>query len=107
MSIHSHKFVETYEGLVGFGADRETDENTVVYYLQKFSDDRLMKTIIKRLSDEELAEIFSLITRLLKEHLDSPEYHQIFLKEDSRAGLCASHEEAAAEGCPTMRSFVR
>ena len=49
MSIHSHKFVETYEGLVGFGADRETDENTVVYYLQKFSDDRLMKTIIKRL----------------------------------------------------------
>jgi hypothetical protein len=55
MSIHSHKFVETYEGLVGFGADRETDENTVVYYLQKFSDDRLMKTIIKRLSDEELS----------------------------------------------------
>jgi hypothetical protein len=41
-----------------------------------------MTAIIKRLSDEELAEIFSLITRLLKEHLDSPEYHQIFLKED-------------------------
>ena len=82
MAIHSHDFVETYEGLVGFGADRETDENTVVYYLQKFSDDRLMKTIIKRLSDEELAEIFSLITRLLKKHLASSEYHQIFLKED-------------------------
>jgi hypothetical protein len=81
MSIHSHNFVETYEGLVGFGADRETDENTVVYYLQKFSDDRLMKTIIKRLSDEELAEIFSLITRLLKQHLVSSEYHGLFLKE--------------------------
>ena len=83
MTIHSHNFVETYEGLVGFGADREIDENTVVYYLQKFSDDRLMKTIIKRLSDEELTEIFSLMTRLLKAHLASTEYHQIFLKEAS------------------------
>lgn len=83
MTIHSHNFVETYEGLVGFGADRETDENTIIYYLQKFSDDRLMKTIIKRLSDEELAEIFGLITRLLKDHLVNNEYHQIFLKEES------------------------
>ena len=83
MAIHSHNFVETYEGLVGFGADRQTDENTVVYYLQKFSDDRLMETIIKRLSDEELAEIFGLITRLLKNHLVDKEYHNFFLKEES------------------------
>ena len=83
MTLHSHNFVETYEGLVGFGADRQTDENTVVYYLQKFSDDRLMKTIIKRLSDEELTEIFGLITRLLKNHLVDNEYHKFFLKEES------------------------
>lgn len=82
MTLHSHNFVETYEGLVGFGADRQTDENTVVYYLQKFSDDRLMETIIKRLSDEELAEIFGLITRLLKNHLVDNEYHKFFLKEE-------------------------
>jgi peptide methionine sulfoxide reductase MsrA len=81
MTIHSHNFVETYEGLVGFGADRGTDENTVIYYLQKFSDDSLMNTIIKRLSDEELNEIFGLMTRLLKNHLEDAEYHQIFLKE--------------------------
>jgi hypothetical protein len=83
MTIHSHNFVETYDGLVGFGADRQTDENTVVYYLQKFSDDHLMKTIIKRLSDEELSEIFGLITRLLKNHLVDNEYHKFFLKEAS------------------------
>ena len=81
MTIHSHRFVEKYEGLVGFGVDRETDENTVVYYLQKFSDDRMMKTIINRLSDAELSEIFDLITRLLKKHLINTEYHEIFLKE--------------------------
>ena len=81
MATHSHDFVETYNGLVGFGSDRDTDENTIVYYLQKFSDDQLMKTIIKRLSDQELSEIFSLLTRLLKNHLNSSEYHNIFLKE--------------------------
>jgi hypothetical protein len=81
MMRHSHNFVETYDGLVGFGADRQTDENTVVYYLQKFSDDLLMKTLLKRLSDDELSEIFNLITRLLKAHLNDTEYHDFFLKE--------------------------
>ena len=81
MKRHSHDFVETYDGLVGFGADRETDENTVVYYLQKFSDDLMMKTLIKRLSEDELSEIFNLMTRLLKSHLSETEYHNLFLKE--------------------------
>lgn len=83
MKRHSHNFVETYDGLVGFGADRETDENTVVYFLQKFSDDRLMKTLLKRLSEDELSEIFNLISRLLKKHLSETEYHSLFLKKKS------------------------
>lgn len=80
---HSHDFVETYDGLVGFGADRSTDENTVAYYLQKFSDDHLMKTLLRRLSDDELSEIFDLMTRLLKKHLSETEYHRLFLKKES------------------------
>ena len=60
MPTHTHNHVETYEGLVGLGFDRETDENTIIYYLQKFSDDLLMKELIPRLSHEELEEIFSL-----------------------------------------------
>ena len=81
MNNHSHSFVETYDGFVGFGFNRETDENTVVYYLQKFSDDDLMKTLIKKLSDEELNELFNLVNRLLKEHLTERQYHTLFLKE--------------------------
>ena len=80
MGIHSHTFVETYDGLVGFGADRKTDENTVIYYLQKFSDDKLMQTIMPRLSDDELQEIFDLINRILNKHLKHRQYHQLFLK---------------------------
>ena len=81
MAQHTHHFVEEYDGLVGFGMDREGDENTVVYYLQKFSDDALMNLIKKRLLQEELEEIFNLTTRLLKTHLSEEEYHGYFLKD--------------------------
>ncbi|MBT8368312.1 MAG: cytoplasmic protein [Deltaproteobacteria bacterium] len=81
MQTHTHNFVETYQGLVGYGADRETDENTVIYYLQKFSDDKLMALITKRMTDEELLAIFDLITRILKKHLTESEYHNLFLRE--------------------------
>ena len=82
MADHSHEFVETYDGLVGFGADRRTDESTVIYYLQKFSDDRLMQQLVGRLTDTELEEIFNLVNRLLKAHLTEPEYHRLFLKDE-------------------------
>ena len=82
MAKHSHNHVETYDGLIGFGLDRETDENTIISYLQKFSDDTLMGELVKRLTDDELDEIFSLLTRLLKKHLKDSEYHTLFLKDD-------------------------
>jgi len=82
MAKHTHHHVETYEGLVGLGLDRKTDENTIIYYLQKFSDDTLMNILATRLSDEELEEIFSLLTRILKKHLKDSEYHILFLKEN-------------------------
>lgn len=82
MPLHTHNFVETYKGLVGYGADRETDENTVIYYLQKFSDDRFMAMMTKRMTDAELLELFELINRLLRKHLSESEYHNLFLKDD-------------------------
>ena len=82
MATHSHDFVETYKGMVGIGADRNTDENTVIFYLQKFSDDKLLQALIPRLNEDELLEIFDLINRLLKKHLVHSEYHALFLKEE-------------------------
>ena len=81
MAKHTHQFVESYTGLVGFGLDRKTDENTVICHLQKFSDDALMATVIPRMSDAELTETFDLITRLLRRHLKESEYHRLFLKD--------------------------
>ena len=36
----------------------------------------------KRMTEEELLELFELINRLLKAHLTEPEYHSLFLKDD-------------------------
>ena len=80
--MHTHNFVENYQGLVGYGADRETDENTIIYYLQKFSDDQFIKMLTKRMADEELQELFDFINRLLKRHITEDEYHRLFLKDE-------------------------
>lgn len=82
MARHSHTFVETYNGFLGYGMDRQTDEDTVAVYLQKFSDDGLMKVILKRMSDSELAAIFETISKMLKIHFTEPEYHRYFLKDE-------------------------
>lgn len=79
---HTHRFVEEYDGLVGFGLDRKTDEHTLTYYLQKFSDDELMALIRSRLSDSEMEALFDLIARLMKQHLTEEEYHRYFLKDE-------------------------
>lgn len=78
---YSHQFVEEYNDLIGFGMDRETDEKTVFCYLQMFSNDDLLNVLIKKMSDEELDEIFSMISKMLHNHLTEPEYHALFLKE--------------------------
>ncbi|MBU0995254.1 MAG: cytoplasmic protein [Proteobacteria bacterium] len=83
MTTHTHQFVETYDGIGAFGWDRKTDEETIMFYLQKFSDDTLLKNLVHKLSGEDLEEIFTLISRLLKTHLTEAEYHTLFLKDNS------------------------
>ena len=82
MALHTHHFVENYDGMVGFGLNRDIDEKTVRWYLQKFSDDALMQRILGSLSDKDLTEIFDLLSRLLRTHLSEPEYHRLFLKDE-------------------------
>ena len=81
MARHTHRFVEEYDGLVGFGLDREGDMNTLTYYLQKFSDDRCMALIRERISREDMNDLFDLLTRILKNCLAEEEYHRVFLKD--------------------------
>ncbi len=81
MVKHSHRFVEEYDGLVGFGFSRDVDEHTLTYYLQKFSDDQFMETIRGRMSDTDMEALFDMLTRLMKQYLTEEEYHRHFLKD--------------------------
>lgn len=82
MPMHSHTFVEKYEGMVAQGFSREVDEKSLIYYLQKFSDDDLTRALVPRLTDEEIDRCFALISDLMRKHLDDREYHRLFLKDD-------------------------
>ena len=81
MPKHNHEFVEEYDGLVGFGFDREVNESTLRYYLQKFSDDDHAALILSRMSDSDMEEVFDLLGNLLKKYLTEDEYHSQFLKD--------------------------
>ena len=82
MAKYSHRFVETYEGPIAFGLSRDIDEASLIVYLQKFSDDRLMEALRGRLSDHEIHQIVDGIGDLLRKHLTHGEYHNLFLRDD-------------------------
>lgn len=81
MKKDTHRFIHEYQGLGAYGMNRETDEETIMFYLQKFSEDSFLKAFIPRLSNEELEEIYTFINDKLKQHCSEDEYHGLFLKD--------------------------
>jgi hypothetical protein len=68
--------------MVALGFSRDVDEKSIMYLLQKFSDDELLQVLVPRLTDKEISELFELIFRLLRSHLSDEEYHRLFLKDE-------------------------
>lgn len=81
MPEHNHTIVEEYNGMVAFGLSREVDEVSLMYYLQKFADDDLLRTLVPRLSEEEITGLSDLLSHLMRKHLNDAEYHRLFLKD--------------------------
>ncbi len=82
MARHSHDFVNGFDtGLIAFGVDRDTDERSLMAYLQKLTDDDLLEVLVGRMSDEEISALVELAGGLLRRHLSDEEYHRLFLKE--------------------------
>jgi hypothetical protein len=81
MNRHRHSFVDEYDGMVAFGFSRDVDEKSLMVYLQKFADDDLLQILVPRLSDQDITQLFELISHLLRKHLRDEEYHGLFLKD--------------------------
>lgn len=77
----THDFIHQYRGLGAFGMNRETDEETLMFYLQKFSEDSFMKAFVPRLNSEDLEQIYNMVNFFLKKYFSEDEYHDIFLKD--------------------------
>ena len=81
MQRHSHRFLETYDGMMAFGYSREEDERSLMAFLQKFSEDDFMKLLCRRISDSEIEELVGHLIGLMKRCLSEAEYHKYFLKD--------------------------
>lgn len=82
---HKHEFANDYDGMVAFGFSRDIDEKSIMYYLQKFSDDDLMAALVPRLTDEEINTVFDMISTLMRNHFNDEEYHKYFLKDEGHS----------------------
>ncbi len=83
---HKHSFVDNYDGMVAFGFSREVDEKSLMYYLQKFSDDNLLEAMVPKLTDEEISQIFEMLSQIMRRRLSDGEYHELFLKDPEPHG---------------------
>lgn len=65
-----------------FGLDRTTDEQSLVTFLRQFSDERLIGALVPRMTEEEIHRVVDLLTQIMRNHLNSDEYHRLFLGEE-------------------------
>jgi hypothetical protein len=65
-----------------FGMDRASDEQSLIEFLHRFSDDRLSSVLVPRMSEAEIHQIVDLLTGVMKNHLAGDEYHRLFLGEE-------------------------
>jgi hypothetical protein len=64
-----------------FGLNRELDERSLALFLRLFGQKQLLDALIPRLQDEEIEQVVDLLTRLMRNHLQEKEYHELFLDD--------------------------
>ncbi|MGE4559189.1 MAG: cytoplasmic protein [Desulfobulbus sp.] len=65
-----------------FGLDRETDEQSLIEFLHHFNDERLLRVLVPRMSEEEIHQVVDLLGLIMKNNLSGDEYHRLFLHEE-------------------------
>lgn len=64
-----------------FGLDRQTDERSLALFVKKFANDRMLNRLIPRMTEDEIMELVDFLTRLMHNHLQHKEYHEVFFNE--------------------------
>lgn len=64
-----------------FGFDRATDEQSLLFFLQRFAERELLDVLLPRLQDDEISATFDSLMGILRKHLSEKEYHRLILTE--------------------------
>lgn len=67
-----------------FGLNREIDEQSLAIFLRLFTRERLLRTLVPRLEDDEIKQLVQQLTGVLHKHLQEKEYHELFLGDFER-----------------------
>lgn len=73
------------DSIIAFGLNRKHDEQSLVRFLQQFSHANCSSNLVPRLSNEEIDDLVTLCTRLMRKHFSEKEYHRFFLNRDEQA----------------------
>jgi hypothetical protein len=68
-------------GNICFGLNRKTDEQSLALFLQLFSQQELLETLIPRLDDKEITTLVDQLSLIMRKHLQEGEYHELFLHD--------------------------
>ena len=68
-------------GEICFGLNRETDEKSLVLFLQQFTGNELLTTLVSRMTDDDITATLDFVTGLMHKYLQEKEYHKLFLNE--------------------------
>lgn len=64
-----------------FGFDRGTDEESLLLFLQRFTDKKVLDVLLPRLQEEDIFSTVDFLTAIMQKHLSDHEYHSLFLEE--------------------------
>lgn len=64
-----------------FGFDRETDEQSLQLFLERFADKKVLGVLLPRLQDDDILGTVDFLTGIMQKHLSEKEYHRLFLAE--------------------------
>ena len=62
-----------------FGFNRQTDEESLQSFIRAFAQPELLKVLVPRMTDDEIATLLDDLTTLMGKHFKEKEYHSLFL----------------------------
>lgn len=65
-----------------FGLNRTTDEQSLITFLNCFSQEGLCRVLVPRMSEDEIHQVVDLLTGIMRNHLSEEEYHRLFLGDE-------------------------